>query len=134
MAWSYLELADYLVIAEAVLGIPASTLARLDRISLAESALNAPAGGFGGFEAYPDFQTKAAVLLWHLVKNHPLPDGNKRCAFLCLYEFAARNGRRWRRAENDPAETDAIIRGVASGEVSQEQLLGWITERLTEVA
>jgi death-on-curing protein len=132
VAWSYLELADYLLIAEEVLAIPASTLARLDRIGLAESALNAPAGGFGGVEAYPDFETKASVLLWHLVKNHPLPDGNKRCAFLCAVEFAARNGRRWRRSENDPAETDVIIRGVASGEVTQEQLRGWIAERLGE--
>ncbi|MHB8868876.1 MAG: Fic family protein [Thermoleophilia bacterium] len=29
-------------------------------------------------EFYPDFATKAAVLTVHLVKNHALPDGNKR--------------------------------------------------------
>ena len=51
-------------------------------LELADSALAAPQAGFGGVEAYPDFATKAAVLCWHLVKNHPLPDGNKRCAFL----------------------------------------------------
>ena len=103
---NYLELADYLVIAEAVTGVAAEVLARLERIGLAESALLAPAGGFGGVEAYPDFETKAAVLCWHLLKNHPLPDGNKRCAFLALVEFCDRNERTWNRSDADPDETD----------------------------
>ena len=66
-----LELADYLLIAERVLGLPAEAIANFDRIGLAESALAAPQAGFGGVEAYPEFETKAAVLCWHLVKNHP---------------------------------------------------------------
>ena len=72
---AHLELADYLAIAERVLGLPAEVVANFDRIGLAESAIAAPQAGFGGIEAYPDFETKAAVLCWHLVKNHPLPDG-----------------------------------------------------------
>ena len=70
----YLELADYLLIAEAILGLPAEFIADFNRIRLADSALAAPRAGFGGVEAYPDFATKAAVLCWHLVKNHPLPE------------------------------------------------------------
>lgn len=62
-----------------MLGLSAEAIANFDRIGLAESALAAPQAGFGGVEACPDFETKAAVLCWHLVKNHPLPDGNKRC-------------------------------------------------------
>jgi len=116
---NYLTLADYLLIAQAVTGVPANVLARLDRIGLAESALLAAAASFGGHEAYPDFTTKSAVLSWHLVQNHPLPGGNKRCAFVSLIEFCARNGRQWTRSEHDPEETDRIIRGVAAGEVGQ---------------
>jgi len=71
MAWRYLDLADYLVIAEAVLDIPAETLARLNRLDLADSALNAPSAGFGEVEAYTTFESKAAVLCSRLVKNHP---------------------------------------------------------------
>ena len=70
----YLELADYLHIAEAVPGVPAELIADFNRIGLADSALAALQAGFGGVEAYPDFETKAAVLCWHLVKNHPLPE------------------------------------------------------------
>ncbi|MGI8874411.1 MAG: type II toxin-antitoxin system death-on-curing family toxin [Egibacteraceae bacterium] len=131
MGWRYLELGDYLLIAEAVLEIPVEQLARLDRLDLADSALNAPAAGFGEVEAYPAFEAKAAVLCWHLVKNHPLPDGNKRVAFLSLLEFVARNGRSWSRSPEDPVEADAMIRGVADGSISQEQLQRWITDRTT---
>lgn len=125
----YLELADYLLIAERVLGLPAEAIANFDRIDLADSALAAPQAGFGGVEAYPDFETKAAVLCWHLVKNHPLPDGNKRCAFLATLEFVERNGRTWLPAPGDPDETDHVIRAVASGEVSEVVFREWIAAR-----
>ena len=126
---AYLELADYLLIAERVLGLPAEVIANFDRIGLAESALAAPQAGFGGVEAYPDFETKVAVLCWHLVKNHPLPDGNKRCAFLATVEFVERNGRTWVPASGDPDETDRVIRGIAGGELSETDFRDWIGAR-----
>jgi death-on-curing protein len=126
----YLKLADFLLIAEAVLDVPAEAIARFNRIGLADSALAAPQAGFGGQEAYPDFATKAAVLCWHLVKNHPLPDGNKRCAFLATVEFVERNGRAWVPAPGDPNETDRVVRAVASGELREEDFRAWITRRL----
>jgi prophage maintenance system killer protein len=47
------------------------------------------------------------------VKNHPLPDGNKRCAFLSTVEFVERNGRTWMPAPGDPDETDHVIRAFS---------------------
>lgn len=88
-----LELADYLLSAERALGLPAEAIASFDRIGLADSALAAPQAGPGGVEAYTEFETQVAVLCWHLVKNHPLPDGNKRCAFLATVEFVERIGK-----------------------------------------
>lgn len=126
---SYLEIDDYLLIAEAVLGVPAEAIANFDRISLAESALAAPRAGFGGREAYPEFETKAAVLCWHLIKNHPLPDANKRCAFLATVEFLERNGRTWVYASGDPDETDQVFRAVAASDVSQDEFREWIAAR-----
>ncbi len=86
----YLNLADYLLIAEAVLATPAEDLAHVIRLDLTESALAAPAAEFGGVEFYPDFADKVAVLCRRLIKNHALPDGNKRVGFLCGVEFAER--------------------------------------------
>jgi hypothetical protein len=55
---AYLELADYLIIAERVLGLPAEVIANFNRIGLAESALAAPQAGFGGVEAYPTLRRR----------------------------------------------------------------------------
>jgi death on curing protein len=129
---AYLDLADYLLIAEQVLGLPAEVIANFNRIGLASSALAAPQAAFGGVEAYPEFATKAAVLCWHLIKNHPLPDGNKRCAFLATVEFAERNGRRWVPAPDDPDETDRVVRGAAGGSIDEATFRHWIAARLDE--
>jgi hypothetical protein len=59
----------------------------LPRIALADSALAAPRAGFGDQDAYPDLIEKAAVLVEHLARSHPLPDGNKRAAFLSVWLF-----------------------------------------------
>jgi hypothetical protein len=63
----YLDLADFLIIAEAVLGSPADQIVLQTKLAQADSALHAPAASFTGEEFYPDFPTKAAVLCAHLV-------------------------------------------------------------------
>ncbi len=78
MALRYLDLADFLLVAEGVLGIEAEVLAQVADLNLADSALHAPAASYGGVEFYEDFSTKAAVLCSRIARNHPLPDGNKR--------------------------------------------------------
>lgn len=54
MAWSYLDLADFLLIAEAVPGVPAEELADMPRVvQVAASALAVPSAGWGEAEALP---------------------------------------------------------------------------------
>jgi prophage maintenance system killer protein len=71
---------------------------------LADSALAVPRAAFGDHEAFPTLIEKAAILVERLTRNHPLPDGNKRCAFLALERFLAANGRPILNADPD---TDA---------------------------
>src|SRR5215470_190586 len=125
MAFEYLDLADYLLIAESVLGVDAERLAELPRVvNLASSALAAPQAGFGGHEAYPEFTQKAGLLAARLAKNHPLPDGNKRASLLALVEFAERNG-----YKVDLSATDAVVEvmlSVASGAMSEADFVDWL--------
>ncbi|MGH2717927.1 MAG: Fic family protein [Actinomycetota bacterium] len=95
MSLAWVDLAEYLTVAGAVLGIDPAALVRYANLSLAESALAAPAASFGGTEFYPEFHLKVAVLGWHLIRNHPLPDGNKRAGFLTMVEFVERNDFQW---------------------------------------
>lgn len=48
--------------------------------------------GFGGQDLYPTVEEKAANLLYLIVKDHPLSDGNKRSAAALFVTFLARNG------------------------------------------
>ena len=125
---AYLDLADYLLIAEAVTGIDAAVLAKASRIELAESALNAPRAEFDGVEFYPEFVTKAAVLCARLAWNHPLPDGNKRAAWVSLREFCARNGYRLTARSVDDAVL--TVEGLAAHDIDEAQLATWIEDRL----
>jgi death on curing protein len=126
---SYLTLGDYCRIAAEVLGTTPEQIARLPRIGLADSALATPAAGFGDQDAYPTLIEKAAVLVEHLARNHPLPDGNKRCAFLALERFLAANGQPIRDA--NPGTDVAMVERIAAGEATPNEIAGWLEGRTT---
>jgi prophage maintenance system killer protein len=74
-----IELADFLLIAEAHASIAAEQLARMPRVlQLAQAAIAAPYAGFGDYETFPTLAEKAAVYCSRIVSYHPLPDGNSR--------------------------------------------------------
>src|SRR5579862_3238647 len=64
-------------------------------IDLADSAFHAPRAGWGESDLYPDFVGKAAVLVTRLTKNHHLPDGCKRAAWVALRVFIELNDWEW---------------------------------------
>ncbi len=129
MRVAYLDLADYLAIAAEVTGLEVTTLSRVTQLNLADSALHAPAAGWGDDELYPDFVDKAAVLLVRLAKNHPLPDGNKRAAWVALRVFIELNGWSW---SNYPLveEAEHAVLAVASGEWDQAAVASWLNDRI----
>lgn len=112
-----LDLADYLLIAEAILGISTDRLRRTAKLGLVESALAAPFAGLGEQDVYPEPVDKAAVLCSRLIRNHPLPDGNKRVAFICMREFIARNELTWRRPPDD--ESAEMVERLAGREIDE---------------
>jgi death-on-curing protein len=59
---------------------------------LLESAVAMPQMGFGEEYVHADLEEMAAAYLFHLVKNHPFVDGNKRVGFHAAYVFLALNG------------------------------------------
>src|SRR5215210_1838909 len=124
------ELGDYLAVARVVLGLDYEQLGRLPGLQLAQSALAAPFAEFGGHEAHPGLERKAAVLLERLARNHPLPDGNKRVGFLLTLIFLERNGRSW--GQPDMAEDGETVRRIAAGELELEQIAAWIGRRSGE--
>lgn len=96
-------------------------------MGLLDSALHAPQAGFGEQEFYPEFLDKAAVLTVRIARNHPLPDGNKRLAWASLSMFCELNGRRLDASADDVV---AQMLAVAAGEVAEEGMARWLSERL----
>jgi len=125
----YVELADYLAISAEITGLDTPTLIRVAKVDLAESALHAPAAGFGETEFYPDFIDKAAVLIVRLAKNHPLPDGNKRAAWVALRLFIEINDWTW---NTMPTVDDAerAVLAIAAGTWNQEDASTWLRRHL----
>jgi death-on-curing protein len=63
----------------------------------------------------------------HLARNHPLPDGNKRSAFLVLERFLAANGSPI--AEADPDADVPMVERIAAGEATHEGIIAWLERR-----
>jgi death on curing protein len=123
----YLELGDYCEIAAELLGTTPEQIERLPRIALADSALATPQAGFGDQDAYPTLIEKAAVLVEHLARNHPLPDGNKRAAFLSVWLFMEVNGRPF---TGEDATVDVpMVEKIAAGEAAPNEIIRWLESR-----
>ena len=61
-------------------------------IGLLQSAVAMPAAGFGGRFLHGDLFEMAAAYLFHIARNHPFVDGNKRTATVCAIAFLKLNG------------------------------------------
>jgi len=55
------------------------------------SALATIEQGFGDELFYPNIASRAAHLLYFVIKNHPLADGNKRCGSFLFLWYLRRN-------------------------------------------
>jgi prophage maintenance system killer protein len=64
-----------------------------------------------GEPAYPTIESKAAHLLYFVIKNHPFADGNKRIGAFLLVDFLHRNERLLRAGE--PVINDTGLAALA---------------------
>jgi death-on-curing protein len=127
------DLVDYVAIAAEVTGMDAAAIAGLPNLSLAESALHAPFAGFGEHEFYPEFVDKAAVLLERLARNHPLPDGNKRAAWVTLRVFIEINEWTWQPYPTVD-EAERAVLAIAAGEWEHPRISNWLGAHLTRTS
>jgi death-on-curing protein len=77
-----------------------------------ESAIHQPQTTFGGKLLHDDLWSQAAAYLFHLVKNHPFVDGNKRVGTASALIFLRINGVT---IEVDEDELSAFVLAVVEG-------------------
>jgi len=71
----------------------------------------------------------AAAYAFHIVKNHPFLDGNKRTGFACAVTFLILNGHLL--PPNEPEQT-AMVLGIAEGRLTKDDVIDWFRERVVE--
>ncbi|MFZ1286631.1 MAG: type II toxin-antitoxin system death-on-curing family toxin [Candidatus Phosphoribacter sp.] len=110
---SYLSLEDLLTLADDLAVGPVRDIGLLD------AAAYRPQVILYGMEAYPEIDTKAAVLLESIVRNHALVDGNKRLGWLATLVFFGLNGVTLDAPDNDVYE---LVMSVARSEPTVEKI------------
>ena len=88
-------------------------------LDLLKSALGMPGATFNGEFLHTDVYEMAAAYLFHLVKNHPFVDGNKRVGAVAALVFLTLNGHDFQAPEDDLAET---VLAVARGEIGKSEV------------
>jgi death on curing protein len=80
-------------------------------MGLLESAVAMPQAGFGEHFVHTDVYEMAAAYVFHLVKNHPFIDGNKRVGFHAAFVFLHLNA-----IELELSQSDAYDLVIATAE------------------
>ncbi|MDZ7693877.1 MAG: type II toxin-antitoxin system death-on-curing family toxin [Balneolaceae bacterium] len=96
---------------------------------LLESALAQPQASFGGEYVHNSIFEMAAAYGFHICKNHPFFDGNKRTALVAIYTFLYVNGYR---LQADKKSLYAVMIDLANGKLEKEELAKFLEENTKE--
>ena len=88
-------------------------------LGLLQSALAMPQAKFGGEWLHPTLHEMAAAYLFHLARNHPFLDGNKRGALICAVAFLGLNDLE---LDADPEDLFEAVAAVAEGRMDKAQV------------
>ncbi|MDO4588211.1 MAG: type II toxin-antitoxin system death-on-curing family toxin [Planctomycetia bacterium] len=125
---------DFLTI-EDVLNIHIDQLTRYGGLSgirdigLLESAVAMPTTTFGGEFVHTSLSEMAAAYLFHIARNHPFLDGNKRTATVAAIVFLRLNGFYLETSDEELALT---VLDVVAGTVQKNELASFINSHLTK--
>ena len=121
----FLELSDILEIHADQISNYGGTIEVRDA-GILESAIEQPRATFAGqfLHAFP--YEMAAAYLFHIVKNHPFVDGNKRTGTVAALVFLD-----WNHIEFDcqPGELSDLTLSVATGHCDKKQIAAFFQER-----
>ncbi|MEI6613905.1 MAG: type II toxin-antitoxin system death-on-curing family toxin [Chrysiogenales bacterium] len=102
----------------------------INDLELLKSALGFPAATFAGDFLHADICEMAAAYLFHIVKNHPFIDGNKRIGTVAALVFLILNGCDFNAPENKLVD---VVVAIAAGKMAKAELAlffrKWVKKR-----
>ena len=85
-----------------------------------------PQVGFAGEFLHADLFEMAAAYLFHIVKNHPFIDGNKRVGAMSAYVFLRLNGLD---LQTSNESFEGLVRAVAEGKADKGRVVEFFREQ-----
>lgn len=98
-------------------------------LGLLQSAIAMPQTSYEGEFLHGSLAEMAGAYLFHIARNHPFVDGNKRTALMSALVFLGLNGQRLRAA---PDALYSLVDGVAAGEIGKPQVAVFIGDHMVE--
>lgn len=97
-------------------------------VGLLQSAIAVPRSTFAGRLLHEDLCEMAAAYLFHVIRNHPFLDGNKRTALVAAIVFLAMNG-----VEIEVGERaiERIVRAVAESKAGKAAVAAFLRKHTT---
>lgn len=99
-------------------------------IDLLKSAVAMPATGFGGDFLHIDVYEMAAAYLFHIVRNHPFIDGNKRTGAVASVVFLMMNGTE---LNADEGAFEMTVLSVAEGKSDKATLAQFLKNNVKSI-
>ena len=96
-------------------------------LGLLQSALSMPQAGAGNQYFHADLFEMAAAYLFHIVRNHPFVDGNKRTGVTAALVFLEMNGIQIRASDETLVQT---VLAVAEGKLQKGALAGFFRRHI----
>lgn len=118
----FLDLADVLEIHQSRIALYGGTDGIRD-FGMLQSALAQPQVGMNREFLHRDLYEMAAAYLFHLARNHPFLDGNKRTALAVCLVFLDLNGIE---INADPDELESITVAVSAGKATKEDATAFL--------
>lgn len=97
--------------------------------NLLESAIAIPRQQFEGRYLHADIPAMAAAYAFHICRNHPFVDGNKRAAVAAMIAFLSDNG--WR-FDATADEAEPVILQLAAGTMDKAIFTEWMRKHVHE--
>jgi death-on-curing protein len=88
-------------------------------LGLLKSAMAMPQATFGGEWLHPTLPEMAAAYLFHIVRNHPFVDGNKRAGLISAIAFLGLNDEE---LAAEPERLVDLVIAVAEGRADKSQV------------
>jgi death-on-curing protein len=97
-------------------------------LGLLASAIEMPMAAVFGEELHPTIFDKAAAYLFHIIRNHPFIDGNKRAGTLAALAFLRQNDVHIQFSEEEAVSFEELVVNTANGHVTKEEIAKFLND------